>query len=97
LSSEAKEKDLSETADYAVVSEDSHVGPPLDLGTESPHENTGTLNVEENERGRFFVALGIQLSSVLLGFAAGRSSKEFRERLQGMAALRPLGPAAEIR
>jgi hypothetical protein len=43
---------------------------------------------------RFLVALGIQLSRVLLGIAAGRNGKEFRERLQGMAALRPLGPAA---
>jgi hypothetical protein len=73
------------------------MGPPPDLGTESLRENTGTLHVEENKRGRFFVALGIQLSRVLLGFAAGRSGKEFRERLQGMAALRLLAPAAGIR
>jgi hypothetical protein len=71
--------------------------PTTRLGTESLRENTGTLHVEENERVRFFVALGIQLSRVLLGIAAGRNGKEFRERLQGMAALRPLGPAAGIR
>jgi hypothetical protein len=59
------------------------MGPSPDLGTESLRENTRTLHVDENERGRFFVALGIQLSRVLLGFAADgaakSSGKDFKE------------------
>jgi predicted TIM-barrel fold metal-dependent hydrolase len=50
-------------------------------------------HVEENEKGSYFVAPGIQPSRVSLGFAAGRSGKELGEyfKKSGFAAARPSG------
>jgi predicted TIM-barrel fold metal-dependent hydrolase len=82
-------------ADYTVISADSHMIEPPNLWTERLDRKyrDAAPHVEENERGSFFVAPGIQPSRVSLGFAAGRSGKELKEYFKkgGYEAARPSG------
>lgn len=85
-------------ADYTVISADSHMIEPPNLWTErlDRQYRDSAPHVEENEKGSFFVAPGIQPSRVSLGFAAGRSGKDSRNTLR-KAATRPLALADGIR
>src|SRR5215470_2607090 len=80
---------------YTVISADSHMIEPPNLWTErlDKQYRDQAPHVEENEKGSFFVAPGIQPSRVSLGFAAGRSGKELGEYFKkgNFAAARPSG------
>jgi len=80
---------------YTVISADSHMIEPPNLWTERLDKKyrDQAPHVEENEKGSFFVAPGIQPSRVSLGFAAGRSGKELGEYFKkgNFAAARPSG------
>jgi predicted TIM-barrel fold metal-dependent hydrolase len=82
-------------SNYRVISADSHmIEPPgLWLDRLDTKYRDSAPHVEENERGSFFVAPGIQPSRVSLGFAAGRSGKELEEYFKkgSYAAARPSG------
>jgi predicted TIM-barrel fold metal-dependent hydrolase len=80
---------------YTVISADSHMIEPPNLWTERLDKKyrDQAPHVEENEKGSFFVAPGIQPSRVSLGFAAGRSGKELDEYVKkgSFAQARPSG------
>ena len=80
---------------YTIISADSHMIEPPNLWTERLDKKyrDQAPHVEENEKGSFFVAPGIQPSRVSLGFAAGRSGKELEEYFKkgNFAGARPSG------
>src|SRR5919109_426378 len=82
-------------SNYTVISADSHMIEPPNLWTERLDKKyrDQAPHVEENEKGSFFVAPGIQASRVSLGFAAGRSGKELEEYFKkgNFAGARPSG------
>jgi predicted TIM-barrel fold metal-dependent hydrolase len=82
-------------SDYTFVSADSHMIEPPTLWTErlDKRYRDSAPHVEENDKGSYFVAPGIQPSRVSLGFAAGRSGKELEEYFKkgSYAAARPSG------
>ena len=82
-------------ANYTVISADSHMIEPPNLWKERLDQKYrgSAPHVEENEKGSYFVAPGIQPSRVSLGFAAGRSGKELGEYFKkgSFAVARPSG------
>jgi len=82
-------------SNYTVISADSHMIEPPNLWTDRLDKKyrDSAPHVEDNDKGSFFVAPGIQPSRVSLGFAAGRSGKELQEYFKkgSFAAARPSG------